>query len=92
MVWDNFQRGQELHNQLCGRSSKFLIGTVEVAHHVVPFLQFSWDDLNIVMQYNQDQGHPSPLGMRAYEAFEWLKLNNKQFALYPSVRMLKGMS
>jgi hypothetical protein len=50
--------------------SKFLIGTVEVAHHVIPFLQFSWDDRNIVMRYNWDQDHPSPLGKRVYEAFD----------------------
>ena len=38
MVWDNFQRGQELRDQRGGRSSKFLIGTVEAAHRVIPFL------------------------------------------------------
>ena len=38
MVWDNFQRGQELREQRGDRSSKFLIGTVEVAHRVLPFV------------------------------------------------------
>ena len=64
MVWDNFQQGQELWEQLGGRSSKFLIRMVEVAHHVVPFLNFWWDDCNTFMQYDHHQAHPSPLGMQ----------------------------
>jgi hypothetical protein len=67
MVWDNFQSGQELRDQRDGRLSKFLIGTVEVAHHVIPFLNFQWDNRNITMQYDRHQSRPSPLGMRAYE-------------------------
>jgi hypothetical protein len=38
MVLDKFQRGQEIREQRSGRSSNFLIGTVEAAHRVVPFL------------------------------------------------------
>ena len=38
MVWDNFQRGQELREHRGGCSSKFLIGTVEAVHRVVPIL------------------------------------------------------
>jgi hypothetical protein len=34
MVWDNFQRGQELRDQRGGRSSKFLIGTVDLQCYV----------------------------------------------------------
>jgi hypothetical protein len=67
MVWDNFQRGQELRDQRGGQSSKFLIGTVEVAHSVVLFLNFQWDDCIITMQYDRHQSHPLPLGMCAYE-------------------------
>ena len=39
IVWDDYQRGQELHEQRGGRSSKFLIGMVEAAHRVLPFVQ-----------------------------------------------------
>ncbi len=49
MVWDNFQRGQELRDQRGDRSSKFLIGTVEAVHPVIPFHTFQWDDRNIIM-------------------------------------------
>ncbi len=68
MVWDNFQRGQELRDQRGGRSNEYLIGTVEAAHHMVSFLQFQSDDCNIMMTYDWHQRHPLPLGMRAYEA------------------------
>ena len=67
MVWDNFQRDQELSNQ-CGRwSSKFLILTVQAAHKMIPFVNFQWDDWDMLMQYNREQQRPSPLGMQAYE-------------------------
>jgi hypothetical protein len=32
------------------------------------------------------------MGKLVLAHYEWLKLNNKQFALYPTVRMLEGMS
>ena len=73
MVWDNFQRGQQLREQRGGHSSKFLIGTVEAAHRVEPFLNKfgfpnqKWNDRNMFMSYNCDQSRPSPLGMRSYE-------------------------
>jgi hypothetical protein len=70
MVWDNFQRGQELRDQCGGRSSKFLIGTVEAAHRVIPFHCFQWDDHNIIMRYDREQSCPSPFGMRAYESLD----------------------
>jgi hypothetical protein len=69
MVWDNFQRGQELREQRGGHSSKFLIGTVEAAHRVVPFLNRfglpneKWNDHNMLMTYDRTQSRPSPLGM-----------------------------
>ena len=69
MVWDNFQQGQELREQHGGRSSKFLIGTVKAAHHVIPFLNKfglpneKWNDRNMLMSYDRTQSHPSPLGM-----------------------------
>jgi hypothetical protein len=44
MVLDNFQQGVQLREQRGGRSSKFLIGTNEVAHYVNPFLNFTWDN------------------------------------------------
>ncbi len=43
MVLDNFQCGNWLREQCRGRSSKVLIGTTEAAHHVSPFLNFTWD-------------------------------------------------
>jgi hypothetical protein len=49
MVWDNFQRGQELCDQRGGCSSKFLIGTIEAAHRIVLFLDVQWNDRNIFM-------------------------------------------
>jgi hypothetical protein len=73
MVWDNFQRGQELCDQHGGRSSKFLMGTVEAAHRVIPFLNRfglpndKWNDRNMLMSYDRAQSRPSPLGMRSYE-------------------------
>jgi hypothetical protein len=69
MVWDNFQRGQELREQRGGCSSKFLIRTVEAAHRVLPFLNRfgfpnrKWDDRNMMMMYDMEQSRPSPLGM-----------------------------
>ena len=69
MVWDNFQQGQELCGQHGGRLSKFLIGTVEAAHRVIPFLNKfglpneKWNDRNMLMSYDRTQSHPSPLGM-----------------------------
>jgi hypothetical protein len=70
MVRDNFQRGQELRDQRGGRSSKFLIGTVEAAHRVIPFHHFQWDGRNIIMRYDREQSRPSPFGMRAYESLD----------------------
>ena len=76
MVWDNFQRGQELREQRGGRSSKFLIGTVEAAHRVIPlvnrfgFPNRKWDDRNMMMMYDREQLRPSPLGMRSYELID----------------------
>jgi hypothetical protein len=69
MVWNNFQQGQE-REQHGGQSSKFLIGTVEVAHGVVLFLNFRWDDCCIFIQYDENQACPSPLGMRAYKSVD----------------------
>ena len=63
MVWDNFQRGQELRDQRRGRSSKFLIGTIKAAHLIVPFLNIRWKDSNVFMRYDHLQSGPSPLGM-----------------------------
>ncbi len=69
MVWDNFQRGQELREQRCGHSRKFLIGTVEAAHRVLPFMNRfgfpnqKWDDRNVMMMDDREQSRPSPLGM-----------------------------
>ena len=74
MVWDNFQQGQELCDQRGGRSSKFLIGTVEAAHCVMPFLNKfglpndKWNDRNMLMSYDRTQSRPSPLGMRSYKS------------------------
>ena len=76
MVWDNFQWGQELRKQRGGRSSKFLIGTVEAAHCVIPFLNRfglpneKWNDRNMLMTYDRSQSHPSPLGMRSYKLID----------------------
>jgi len=76
MVWGNFQRGQELREQCGGHSSKFLIGTVEVVHRVVPFLNRfglpneKWNDHNLLMTYDRTQSRPSPLGMRSYESID----------------------
>ena len=73
MVWDNFQRGQELREQRSGHSSKFLIETVEAAHRVIPFLNKfglpneKWNDHNMLMTYDRSQSRPPPLGMRSYE-------------------------
>ena len=74
MVWVNFQWGQELHEQCGGFSSKFLIGTVEAAHCVIPFLNRfglpneKWNNRNMLMSYDRSQSCPSPLGMQSYES------------------------
>jgi hypothetical protein len=70
MVWENFQRGQELREQQGGHLSKFLIGTVEAAHCVVPVLDVGWNNRNVYMTYDCLQSRPSPLGMRSYEPFD----------------------
>jgi hypothetical protein len=67
MVLDNFQCSNQLRDQRGGSSNKFLIGTSEAAHRVIPFLNFSWDDRKIELSYTGDQIVPSPLGMRSYE-------------------------
>jgi hypothetical protein len=54
MVLDNFQHGVQLRNQRGGHSSKFLIGTTEAAHHVIPILIFKWDHCKIEMTYTKD--------------------------------------
>ena len=74
MVWDNFQRGQEIRDQQGRRLSKFLIGTVEAAHRVIPFQMQRWNNRNVYMTYDHLQPRPSPLGMRAYETFDPLSL------------------
>ena len=43
IVRDNFQRGQDIQDQRDGRSSKFLIGTVEAAHRVIPIQMQRWN-------------------------------------------------
>jgi hypothetical protein len=76
MVWDNFQRGQELREQRGGRSSKFLIGMVEAAHRVLPFVNRfgfpnrKWDDRNMMMMYDREQSCPSPLGKRSHQSID----------------------
>jgi hypothetical protein len=73
MVWDNFQWGQELCEQHGGRSSKFLIWTVEAAHRVIPFLNKfglpneKWNNRNMLMTYDRSQSRLSPLGMQLYK-------------------------
>ncbi len=71
MVLDNFQRGNQLRNQRGGCSNKFLIGTTEVAHRVVPFLNFTWDGQNVKLSYDKNQIVPSPLGMRLYKSISF---------------------
>ncbi len=71
MVLDNFQCGNQLHDQCGGRSNKFLIGTTKAAHRIIPFLNFSWDDRYIELSYDKDQIVPSPLGMRSYETISF---------------------
>jgi hypothetical protein len=44
-----------------------MIGTFEAAHCVVPFLNFRWDDRNVLMRYDCHEDRPSPIGMQAYE-------------------------
>ncbi len=67
MVWDNFQQGKMLREQRGGQWTKFLIGTVEAIHHVVLFLNFQFNDRNVLMMYDRYQLRLSTLGMRAYE-------------------------
>ena len=61
MVWDNFQQGQERREQRGGCSSKFLIGMVEAAHRVLPFVNRfgfpnrKWDNRNMMMIYDREQ-------------------------------------
>ncbi len=68
MVMDNFQRGNQLRHQRGGRSNKFLIGTTEDAHRVIPFLNFSWDCRHV---HDKNQIVPAPLGMRSYESISF---------------------
>jgi hypothetical protein len=68
MVLDNFQRGNQLRHQRGGRSNKFLIGTTEAAHRVIPFLNLSWDCRHVHLTYDKNQIIPAPLGMRSYES------------------------
>jgi len=76
MGWDNFQQRQELREQRGGHLSKFLIGTVEAAHRVIPFLNRfglpneKWNDRNMLMTYDRSQSRPSPLGMQSYESID----------------------
>jgi hypothetical protein len=76
MVLGNFQRRQEIREQRGGRSSNFIIGTVEAAHCVVPFLNRlglpneKWNNRNMLMTYDRTQSRPSPLGMRSYESID----------------------
>ena len=67
MVLDNFQCSNQLRDQRGGSSNKFLIGTSEAAHQVIPFLNFLWDDRKIELSYTCDQIVLSPLGMRSYK-------------------------
>jgi hypothetical protein len=74
MVWDNFQWGQELREQRGGRYNTFLIGTVEAAHRVLPFVNRfgfpnrKWDNCNMMMTYDREQSRP--FGMRLYESID----------------------
>jgi hypothetical protein len=59
-----------LREQRGEQSTKFLIETVKAAHHVIPFLNFQFDDRNVLMTYVCRQCQPSPLGMHAYESLD----------------------
>jgi hypothetical protein len=72
MVLDNYQRGNQLREQRSGRSSKFSIGTTEAAHRVRRFLNFTWDQQNMSLTYKQDQIVPAPIGIRSYEAIDFM--------------------
>ena len=71
----------QTNNQRGGRSNKFLIGTTEAAHRVIPFLNFSWDCRHVHLTYDKNQIVPAPLGMRSYESisFESGLLGTKLF-------------
>ncbi len=53
MVLDNYQRGTQLREQRGGRLSKFLIRTSEAAHHVNPYLNFTWDHVQVKLTYHK---------------------------------------
>ena len=44
----------------------------EAAHHVIPFLNFSWDHRKIEFSYTHDQIVSLPLGMRSYKVILFL--------------------
>jgi len=81
MVMDNFQRGNHLRHQRGGQSDKFLIGTSEAAHRIIPFLNFSWDSRSVDLTYDKTQIVPAPVGMRSYEtiSFESVLLGTELF-------------
>ena len=68
MVMDNFQHGNQLRHQWGGRSNKFLIGTTEAAHCIIPFLNFSWDCRRVDLTYDKNQIVQAPLGMQSDES------------------------
>ena len=61
----------------------------KAAHHVIPFLNFSWDHRKIEFSYTHDQIVSSPLGMRSYKVISILSptfgtdlfLNHKQIPI-----------
>jgi hypothetical protein len=72
MVLDSYQRGNQLREQCGGRSSKFFIGTCKVAHPTNPYLNFTWDHVQVKLTYTHDQIILSPtMGMRSYKTISF---------------------
>ncbi len=64
-------QGQQLRDQRGGKSSTFLIGTTEAAHHVFYYLNFEWDAHKIDMTFTKKRIIPSPHHMRTYEMIDF---------------------
>ena len=76
---DNCQMGQQLHFQLGGSSSNFLLGISLMAIQATLYTDTSYDNLRVEMTYNSTQPIISPAGFPALA--EAIDMDNLQESL-----------
>ena len=73
---DNYSKGIKLKDMCGSNSNAQLEGTMEMAHQVKPFIDTTWDELHVKLEYMAYQNIPLTVCMVDYTAYAKLLTTN----------------